>query len=84
MKSEEQTQAQHGATIARLTALLNKEIVGYLAKSTGEFGTPNERRKQKQIVTAYISAGLDCLDLPNMAEHRRWLNARPQSGLIVK
>jgi hypothetical protein len=80
----EQTQAQHGATIARLTALLRKEVDAYLAKSTGEFGTPNEKRKQKQIVTAFISVGLDCLDLPNTGDHRRWLNARPQSGLIVK
>jgi hypothetical protein len=84
MKAEEQTQAQHGAAITRLTALLRKEVDAYLAKSVGNFGEPNEKRKQKQILVAYISVALDCLDLPNTGDHRRWLNARPQSGLIVK
>jgi hypothetical protein len=47
-------------------------------------GTPLNRKKQLAILVATVSAGLPSLNLHMMDSHRRWLAARPQSGLIVK
>lgn len=82
--SKEKTIADYGKTIARLVPELDEAIAGYLSQSTGDFGTPLERRKQLAVAIAFVVGNLVSLKLENMAQHRRWLAARPQSGLIVK
>lgn len=83
MKKPE-TIADYGRTIARLVPELEEAIQGYLSLSNGPFGTPLEKRKQLAIAKAYVCGNLTSLALDNAAESRRWLAARPQSGLIVK
>jgi hypothetical protein len=77
-------QASHGKRIEKLCAELNKEARLYLSFAQGKFGEPNEFRKQYAIVRAYVTAALDSLKLDNFDAARKWLAARPSSGLIVK
>ena len=78
------TIADHGRAIAKLVTALESESAAYLALCSGDMGTPLNRKKQLAILVATVSAGLPSLNLHMMDSHRRWLAARPQSGLIVK
>jgi hypothetical protein len=74
----------HGKTIAKLTAELNEQMEAYLGFCNYPLGHPLEKRKQLGILKAFVSAHLPVIQLEGAAGHRRWLAARPQSGLIIK